>query len=50
MIPRDPACIHPIRRLDHRDHDTDHETCQLCGAHTTTNRVTGKTTVEVTGR
>lgn len=50
--PRDTGCPHPIGdgRPRRRDGHLERWTCGLCGAHLTTDRATGKTTVEVTGR
>lgn len=48
--PREQPCTHPVReRLAHTG-DQVRERCRLCDEHLVTDRRTGRTTVEVTGR
>lgn len=50
--PRETPCTHPIRRPVRRLSTTDREVedCGLCGQRLSTDRWTGKTTQEITGR
>ncbi len=49
LTPRQQPCTHPVRRLTSLDGNTVREQCRLCDVHLTTDRVSGVTTVEVTG-